>query len=78
MAGSLFIPALALCLGVWSRGKRLFEVAHLLLWYLGPVEGVYPLDFAGARLEGLWPLHAAAGLLLVAAAAMGRRRQCAG
>lgn len=78
VAGSLLIPALALCLGVWSRGQRLFEVAYLILWYLGPVEGVYPLDFAGARLDGLWPAHAAAALVLVAAAMAGRHRQSLG
>lgn len=32
----LFIPTLALALGVWSRGSKLFEVVYPILWYLGP------------------------------------------
>jgi hypothetical protein len=29
-----FVPTLALTLGVWSRGSKLFEVVYAILWYL--------------------------------------------
>jgi hypothetical protein len=32
-----FIPAMALALGTWSGGSKLFEVVYLLLWTLGPM-----------------------------------------
>jgi hypothetical protein len=32
----LFIPTLALTLGIWSRSSKLFEVVYPILWYLGP------------------------------------------
>ena len=37
-AGALFIPTMALTLGVWSGSSKLFEVLYLFLWYLGPGE----------------------------------------
>jgi hypothetical protein len=41
-----FIPAMALALGVWSGGSKLFEVAYLLLWTLGPMnQMIAALDF---------------------------------
>jgi hypothetical protein len=48
LVGALFIPALALALGCWSRNSKLFEVVYTILWYAGPVEGIAPLDFMGA------------------------------
>jgi uncharacterized membrane protein YidH (DUF202 family) len=46
--GALFIPTLALALGVWSGSGKLFEVAYMLLWYVGPLNQVAPLDYMGA------------------------------
>ncbi|WP_336037336.1 ABC transporter permease [Halobacterium yunchengense] len=52
LAGAvLFIPSLAQCAGLWSGTRRAFELAYLVLWYLGPLNGVGPLDFAGATTE---------------------------
>jgi hypothetical protein len=48
LSGALFIPALALALGCWSRNSKLFEVVYTILWYAGPVEGTAILDFMGA------------------------------
>ena len=48
LAGALFIPALALALGCWSRNSKLFEVVYAILWYVGPLEGIAVLDFMGA------------------------------
>lgn len=46
-AGIVFIPTLALTLGVLSGSRKLFEVIYILWWYLGPVNGIPYLDFLG-------------------------------
>jgi len=48
LAGALFVPALALGLGVWTGSPKAFEVVFTLLWYLGPLNRVPALDFSGA------------------------------
>ena len=78
-AGCAFIPSLALALGAWSGGSRLFEVVYLLLWYVGPMNRGRELDFMGvppgARAGGLgWTYLGLAALLLLAAVG-GRVRQ---
>jgi hypothetical protein len=81
VAGALFIPSLALALGVWSSTGRLFEVVYLLLWYMGPLHptDLPYLDFMGASdvsvEAGVWKVFVLAGLLLVGGAAVGRWRQ---
>ncbi len=47
----LFVPSLAQAMGLWSRTRRLFEITYLVLWYVGPLNGVVILDFAGATTE---------------------------
>ncbi|WP_245550083.1 hypothetical protein [Halopiger xanaduensis] len=47
----LFVPSVAQVLGLWSRTRRAFELGYLVLWYAGPLNGVPPLDFAGATTE---------------------------
>jgi hypothetical protein len=37
VVAATFIPAVALALGIWSGGSKLFEVVYLLLWTLGPM-----------------------------------------
>lgn len=49
--GVLFIPSLAQFLGLWSHTRRAFELVYLVLWYVGPLNAVRPLDFAGATTE---------------------------
>jgi hypothetical protein len=77
--GALFIPALALALGVWSGGSRAFEVIYVVLWYVGPMNRLPFLDYMGA-VEGSvaagapWRFLGLTGLLL-ALAVVGRRRQ---
>ncbi len=51
--GVLFIPALALALGVWSGHSRTFEIVYLILWYTGLANQVPILDYAGVTTEGL-------------------------
>jgi hypothetical protein len=81
----VFIPTLALALGVWSRGSKLFEVVYPILWYLGPFNrenGLVVLDYlgihAGAPVNAspLWFTGVLIFLLLLAF--IGRRRQILG
>lgn len=93
LAGALFIPALALALGCWSRNSKLFEVVYTILWYAGPVEGIAVLDFmgasgssvsctcrpVGATLSVNVPLiYLASTMVLLALALVGRKRQITG
>jgi ammonia channel protein AmtB len=77
-AGALFIPSMALAMGVWSGSSKLFEAVYTVWWYLGPLHQMPSLDFVGgtraSSSAGLY-LALAAGLLL--AACLGRRRQVA-
>lgn len=45
--GALFIPSLAMLLGQLSKTPKLFEVFFMIIWYLGPANRVYDLDFMG-------------------------------
>lgn len=45
----LFLPAVALAVGIWSGKPAVFEVGYLTAWYLGPMNGVEPLDYLGAN-----------------------------
>jgi hypothetical protein len=78
LAAALFIPSLALALGVWSGSSKLFEALYTVWWYVGPLHQIPSLDFVrGSRASsspGLY-LSLAAGLLL--ASCLGRRRQVA-
>lgn len=74
-AGALFIPSLALALGVWSGSGKLFEAVYLFLWYIGPMNRTPELDYLGATGQGRPLLWLAATALLAAAAAAGRRWQ---
>ncbi|MFT3890576.1 MAG: ABC transporter permease subunit [Anaerolineales bacterium] len=49
LSGALFIPSLALVLGVWSGTSKPFEIIYVSLWYLGPLNNVPRLDFIGAK-----------------------------
>lgn len=79
LAGSAFIPALALACGTWSHSNRLFEIVYLFLLYLCAFERVAVFDFMGitsAALASGMPAYymiVTASLLVVAVAA--RRRQ---
>jgi hypothetical protein len=63
MGAVIFIPTLALALGVFSSGSRLFEVVYLFLWYLGPYQKVQVFDFITGAPQVY--LLASAGLLLL-------------
>jgi len=70
----LFIPSLALALGVWSGRSKAFEALYTVWWYVGPLHHVPGVDFAGTTAAS----SSSAAYLLVAgallmAAYMGRR-----
>lgn len=77
-AGAMFIPALALALGVWSGTSKLFEGLYTALWYAGPAQPTPGLDYMGAAphvdVRTTVFYFVATGALL-SAAAVGRRRQ---
>ncbi len=78
LTGAMFIPALALALGVWSGTSKLFEGLYTALWYAGPVQPTPALDFMGAspQLSARIPVYyLVATIALLAVAAFGRRRQ---
>ncbi|HEX8489387.1 MAG TPA: hypothetical protein VF626_00080, partial [Chthoniobacterales bacterium] len=78
-AGALFIPTMALALGVWSGSSKLFEVLYLFLWYLGPANRLSAIDFMGATgplLPSRTPLtFLTITVALAAFALLGRQRQ---
>jgi hypothetical protein len=75
LAGALFIPSLALALGVWSGTSKLFEVLYLLLWYIGPLNRVPAFDYLGATETSRPVVWLVGALALMAIAIVGRRRQ---
>jgi hypothetical protein len=73
-AGAVFVPSLALALGVWSGRSKAFEALYTVWWYIGPLHHVPAVDFAGttaasSNAAAYW-LAAAA---LLGTAYMGRR-----
>jgi hypothetical protein len=76
---ALFIPSLALALGVWSGTNKAFEGLYLILWYLGPWNKISYLDFMSttdAAMAGGMPLYGAAfTLVLLVLSVVGRRRR---
>jgi hypothetical protein len=73
-AGVLFIPSMALALGVWSGSSKAFEALYTVWWYIGPAHQSPGLDFMGttpaSRTPMLYLLIAAA---LLTASYWGRR-----
>jgi len=67
----IFVPTLALALGVTSSGSRAFEVVYVIWWYVGPLQKTPGLDFVSGPPQVY--LLAAAGLLLLSAFWRGRQ-----
>jgi hypothetical protein len=59
----VFVPTLALALGVFSSGSKAFEVVYVIWWYLGPMQKTAGIDFISGPPQIY--LLAAAGLLLL-------------
>lgn len=76
LTGALFVPALALALGVWSGSSRFFEALYTLWWYIGPMNHTSGVDFTGmAPARFATVLYVAATLALLTAAYAGRRNK---
>jgi hypothetical protein len=80
--GALFIPSLALGLGVWTGTSRFFEGLYTAIWYIGPLNRVPGLDFSGGGSGPLagrfaWLYLGVSALLLTSAFAR-RARQSRG
>jgi len=67
----IFVPTLALALGVFSSGSRVFEVIYVVWWYLGPMQKTPGMDFTAGAPQVY--LLAAAALLVLAAYWRGRQ-----
>ncbi len=76
---SMFIPALALTLGVWTNGGRTFEIVYFLLWLAAAKDPVLIFNFMGRSREpgAEWALlvYIAVTAMLLVCAAAGRKRQ---
>lgn len=73
-AAVVFIPSLALALGVWSGTGKTFEATYTIWWYFGVANHVRGLDFIGTLEQSRTPmLFLVLALALAAAAYAGRR-----
>lgn len=79
IAAAVFVPSLALALGVWSGTGKVFEGLYTALWYIGPMNRVAGFDFTGAangaKTARYALLYLAIAVVLLIAAFLGRRRQ---
>jgi len=77
--GILFVPSLAMALGVWTNGSKLFEGGYLFLWYIASMYSIPTLDFMGrvpvAREMGIPLVYLLITFVLVTVIYFGRRRQ---
>lgn len=77
--GALFIPSLALALGVWTNGSRTFEIVYLLLWYMSIQSGATVFDYRGATVEaissGMPVYYFIITIILMILAVLGRKKQ---
>lgn len=78
LVGIIFIPSLALALGVWTGGSKTFEVVYVLFWYIGLLNKVPELDYIGLHTTDYWLVYLLLSLFLLAAAVFGRSQQLKG
>jgi hypothetical protein len=77
-AGALFIPTLALALGVWSGSSKPFEAIYTVWWYVGPANHLPGADFMGTTSVSSQPFtYLVFTLILLTAVFVGRRRKLA-
>ena len=82
LAGAVFVPTLALALGVVSGSGKFFEGLYTFLWYVGPMNHTYALDYTGAasgsNVLSIALKYLAVSAALCAAAYVFRARQLRG
>jgi hypothetical protein len=77
-AGVLFIPSMALALGVWSGSSKAFEALYTVLWYIGPAHQSPAWDFMGSSAASQSPkLYLLLAAALMVASYGGRRLRLA-
>lgn len=76
-SAALFIPSLALALGIWSNSSKLFEVLYVSLWYLA-INKVSAVDVYGASGDGNVSFFIPLSLALIVVSFVGRARQVRG
>ena len=65
-AAAIFIPAMALALGVTTGTRKAFEAIYTMWWYVGPLHHIPQVDFIGTTAQSSTPsIYLAAGMLLV-------------
>lgn len=69
VASALFLPALALALGIVTGSGKFFEALLTLLWYIGPMNHTVGLDYTGAA-NGPPTVHYAFIYLVLGAATL--------
>ncbi len=78
VACCLFVPSLALALGVWSGTSKVFEALYTVWWYMGPANHVPGTDFLGTTAFSARPeLYFVMAGVLIVAAYLGRRAKLA-
>jgi hypothetical protein len=73
-SAALFIPSLALALGIWSNSSKLFEVTYISMWYLA-MNGLAAVDFFGANSDGNIGFFIPLSFALIVVSFIGRARQ---
>lgn len=77
--GAVFISSLALALGVWTNGRRVFEVVYLLIWYISIQDGATPFDYRGASdaayTTNVYLFYLIAAVVLTVLSIAGRQKQ---
>ncbi len=78
--GALFIPSLALAFGTWTGSSKVFEIAYLMLWYIGPIQQIDQFNFINfepetSQTNSTVLIFLFAAILLMALSVVGRARQ---
>jgi hypothetical protein len=74
LVAAIFIPSMALALGVWSGSGKPFEAIYTVWWYLGPGHQMPGLDFMGLTVASSSAgFYAVAAIGLLAVSYWGRR-----
>jgi hypothetical protein len=71
---ALFIPALALMLGVVTGSRKFFEALYTAWWYIGPAHHTRQADFMGTTVASSTPISYLAAAVLLVLIAYSRRK----
>ncbi|MDH4157255.1 MAG: hypothetical protein OEW00_08270 [candidate division Zixibacteria bacterium] len=53
MVAAFLVPTVSLAMGTLSGSKKLFEVTYLMIWYIGSIDRLTPLDLLGTTDESV-------------------------